>query len=228
MSGNCQVSYEGRASSTLGWGERLLIIKTDGSVLVHRPEGYEPVNWQPAGCVFQVEVEDEELRIRAARLQPREVLNIFFNRVLHLSTLTLTDEGDFSLYVSEQDMKRAILLAPKLVGEDFRPLTSEKELGAAGFVDVVGEDSEGRLVVVEIKRNPAGREAVRQLQRYIKAVGMRTERPLRGIIAAPSLTREAQALLSREGLEFKPVSLKRCYEVLKFEKTRKLSEFFPE
>ncbi|HUK27893.1 MAG TPA: hypothetical protein VLV31_05680, partial [Candidatus Acidoferrales bacterium] len=42
--GTCRVDYEGRASSTLESGERILVVKEDGSVLVHRPTGYEPVN----------------------------------------------------------------------------------------------------------------------------------------------------------------------------------------
>lgn len=31
----CSVEYVGRARSTLGWGERIVIVKPDGSVLVH-------------------------------------------------------------------------------------------------------------------------------------------------------------------------------------------------
>ena len=54
--GNCRVDYEGRASSTLEWGERITIVKQDGSVLVHRPTGYEPVNWQPPKCVVNVKL----------------------------------------------------------------------------------------------------------------------------------------------------------------------------
>ena len=44
VSGNCSVKYVGRASSTLEPGERMLIVKADGALLVHRPVGYEPVN----------------------------------------------------------------------------------------------------------------------------------------------------------------------------------------
>ncbi len=53
VAGNCSVKYAGRASSTLEPGERMLVVKADGAVLVHRPVGYEPVNWQPAGSIFQ-------------------------------------------------------------------------------------------------------------------------------------------------------------------------------
>ena len=50
--GSCRVNYKGRASSKLESGERVLIIKEDGSILVHRSKGYEPINWQPPGCFF--------------------------------------------------------------------------------------------------------------------------------------------------------------------------------
>ena len=43
--GWCSVEYVGRARSTLGWGERIVVVKSDGSVLVHQRVGREPVNW---------------------------------------------------------------------------------------------------------------------------------------------------------------------------------------
>lgn len=43
--GSCWVDYKGRANSRLELGERVVMIKEDGSVLVHRPSGYEAVNW---------------------------------------------------------------------------------------------------------------------------------------------------------------------------------------
>jgi len=223
--GNCRVDYEGRASSTLEWGNRLVIIKTDGSVLVHRPIGYEPVNWQPPGCIFHVEVLDGELKVRATRLHPRETLNIFFGEVIHIMVSSLTDTGEFSLYVSELDIKKAILTMPSLVEEGFKPISAEKELGESGFVDVLGEDSRGNLVVVEIKRVSVGKDAVFQLERYVKALERRVNRPIRGILVAPEIQKEAQLLAAHKKFEFKPISLKRCYEVLKLEKTKKLSDF---
>lgn len=47
--GSCSVNYEGRASSRLEPGERIVLFKSDGSALVHRPRDYAPVNWQPSG-----------------------------------------------------------------------------------------------------------------------------------------------------------------------------------
>src|SRR4030042_7212661 len=70
VAGNCHVHYTGRAKSTLEPGERLLIIKEDGSLLVHRPTGYEPVNWQPAGSVFPVQLNASELEVHGIRQRP--------------------------------------------------------------------------------------------------------------------------------------------------------------
>ena len=77
VAGDCKVDYEGRASSVLEWGERVAIVKQDGSVLVHRPVGYEPVNWQPSGCLVKVWLEDSgNLVMSATRSQPRENVSI--------------------------------------------------------------------------------------------------------------------------------------------------------
>ena len=160
--GNCWVDYTGRASSKLEPGERIIIIKDDGSVLVHRPSGYEPVNWQPPGCLFQTRVKGDMLRIRAVRRKPAESVNISFNKIHLLSAMRLVDRGEFSLHASEADMQRAILVDPSIFEEGFAPISYEKKV-EPGFVDVYGVDKAGRLVVIELKRRTAGRDAVLQL-----------------------------------------------------------------
>ena len=56
--GSCKVIYEGRASSTLDYGERIVILKQDGSTLIHRPTGYKPVNWQPSGASIKIKPDE--------------------------------------------------------------------------------------------------------------------------------------------------------------------------
>jgi len=56
--GRCTVDYEGRAASTLGPGDRHVMLKPDGSALVHTDEGQQPVNWQPPGCEHDVFVDE--------------------------------------------------------------------------------------------------------------------------------------------------------------------------
>ncbi|MEM1883366.1 MAG: endonuclease NucS, partial [Candidatus Bathyarchaeia archaeon] len=108
--GNCWVDYHGRASSRLEPGERIVIVKEDGAVLVHRSRGYEPVNWQPSGCILQAFKEEDKLVIKAVKRIPHEVVTMFFNKIHFLSTFRLMDEGEFSLYASEEDMQKAILM----------------------------------------------------------------------------------------------------------------------
>jgi RecB family endonuclease NucS len=222
--GNCWVDYEGRASSKLEPGERIVLIKEDGSVLVHRPAGYEPVNWQPAGCLFQTRVTRGILRIRAIHSKPSESISITFDHVYLLSAMSLVDRGEFSLYASEEDMQKAILLNPSLLETGFEPISYEKKI-EPGFMDVYGVDRDGKLVVVEIKRKTAGRNAALQLAKYVDFVKKTVNREIRGVLVAPRLAKGVQKLLATLGLEFKVLEPKKCGETLQRIKTRKLADF---
>jgi endonuclease len=225
VAGNCHVDYAGRANSTLEYGERLLIVKSDGSLLVHRPIGYEPVNWQPSGSVFHVNASAGKLEVHAVRQKPRENVKVTFTNVLLASALSLSDAGEFLLHASEDDMHRAILLKPSLLEEGFKPISWEKKV-EPGFVDIYGEDNAGRLVIVEVKRKTATKEAALQLAKYIEPIKAKVNRPLRGILVAPSLAKDVQRLLVTLGLEFKPLDPKECALVLKKAETSKLETFF--
>lgn len=227
VAGNCQVHYAGRANSTLETGERLLIIKEDGSLLVHRPVGYEPVNWQSSGSIFHVQARENTLEVRAVRQKPREKVSVTFSSVYMVSALSLVDSGEFILHASEVEMHRAILLKPSLLEEGFKPISYEKKV-EPGFVDVYGVDEAGRLVVVEVKRKTAGKEAALQLAKYIDAIKVKANRELRGILVAPSLGKDVQRLLETLGLEFKALDPKKCAAVLKKSETTKLEAFFNE
>jgi RecB family endonuclease NucS len=223
--GKCRVDYEGRASSSLEWGERVTVVKQDGSVLVHRPIGYEPVNWQPPKCVLNVKLVDSGVVVTASRSQPKEKVSIEFQQISLAVTGSLADQGEFALHVTEEQMKQAILIAPDLVERGLRPLQQEKSLGEAGFTDIFAEDKDGSLVVVEIKRNAASKDAVLQLERYLETLRKKVSRPLRGIVVAPELRRSAQPTLDSLKLEFVRLAPERCFGVLKSSKDMKLSHF---
>jgi len=222
--GNCWVDYKGRASSRLEPGERILIIKEDGSLLVHRSIGYEPVNWQPPGCIFKTNMEKDLLHIQAVRRKPRESLRIYFNKIYLISVLRLVDRGIFSLYASEEDMQKAILIKPSLIEEGLKLITYEKKV-EPGFIDIYGIDKKGRLVIIEIKRKTAGKEAALQLAKYVESVKRSTNRKIRGILVAPSIAKGVQRLLISLGLEFKRLDPKKCAEILQKSGIKKLSDF---
>jgi RecB family endonuclease NucS len=225
VAGNCHVHYNGRANSTLENGERLLIIKSDGSLLVHRPVGYEPVNWQPAGGVFHVQIKDDGLEVHGVRQKPRESVRVTFSDILMVSTMSLDDSGDFLLHASEDDMHRAILLKPELFEEGFKPISWEKHV-QPGFVDIYGEDKNGKLVIVEVKRKTATKENAHQLAKYIQPIKAKTNREIRAVLVAPSLGKDVQRILETMGLEFKALDPKECALVLRKTPTSKLESFF--
>ena len=222
---NCWVKYLGRASSKLESGERIVIIKEDGSLLIHRSEGYEPVNWQPSGCIFHIQLKNEILELRAVRRQPPESIKIFLDRILMISVFTLKDSGKFSLYACEEDMQKAILLKPSLIEDGLKIISYEKKV-EPGFVDVYGVDKEGRFVIVEIKRKTAGTKSVLQLAKYVEAVKEKVKRKVRGILVAPQVAKGVQRLLSTLDLDFKALDPKKCSELLEESQTKKLEHFF--
>lgn len=223
--GNCSVDYKGRASSKLESGERILMIKEDRSVLVHRPYGYEPVNWQPAGCMFQTRTIGDILQIRAIRKKPSESVKLSFDKIFLLTALKLKDTGEFFLHASEADMQKAILLDPSLLEEGFTPISYEKKV-EPGFVDIYGHDKEGRLVVVEIKRRGAGRDSALQLSKYVNFLKTMTNRELRGILVAPRLAKGVKTILTGLELEFKSLDPKKCADLLHKTESQKLENFF--
>ncbi len=212
--GRMEVSYEGRASSTLGPGDRVLMVKPDGSVLIHRPMGYEPVNWQPPGSKIEVLL-DDRLVIEARRVKPKEILRITFSEIYDIGSYKLRDEAEFAMYATEEDMRRAILMKPSIIEDGFKPIECERRAGDAGFIDILGVDSAGRLVVVEIKRRNATSEDVKQLVRYVEKIEEEFGKRPRALIVAPGVQRSAMRELELHGVEFKALSPRRCAEILR-------------
>ena len=201
--GRCTVEYDGRASSSLGPGDRHVTLKPDGAALVHTDEGQQPVNWQPPGCDHSVAVADGALELLSERATPEETLSVTFETVAHAAAFDVTDPEELSLTGTEADLKDRILADPELVESGFTPLATERET-PAGAVDIYGEDAAGRTVVVELKRRRVGPDAVGQLDRYVDALerDLHAGTAVRGILVAPSVTDRARQLLAKKGLEF--------------------------
>ena len=200
--GRCTVEYDGRAASSLGSGDRLVILKPDGTALVHTDEQRTPVNWQPPGSEHHAAVREGRLRVRSEREKPDESLDVRFERIHQLSALPVTGGRAVDVDGSEEDLRQRVLAEPELVEPGFEPAATERET-AAGPVDVFGHDSEGRPVVVELKRRRVGPDAAGQLARYVDA--LEREIPdgveVRGVLVAPSVTDRARELLGERGLE---------------------------
>jgi RecB family endonuclease NucS len=226
--GTCTVDYEGRAASRLESGDRHVMLKPDGTALVHTDEGHQPVNWQPPGCTHEAYVDDGHLVVRSERSKPAELLVIRFSTLRQAAAFDVRDPAELALVGTHDDLRDRLLEEPDLVEPGFVPVETERRT-SAGAIDVLGEDAEGRPVVVEVKRSRVGPEAVGQLRRYVDALerefeagadegsgaadeteegdpGLAFEGPVRGFLVAPSVTDPALALLESDGYEFVALS----------------------
>lgn len=201
--GRCTVDYEGRAASHLDAGDRLLVLKPDGTALVHTDENRTPVNWQPPGCEHRAAVREGRLRVTSSRDNPDESLVVRFEAVHQVSALSVTGGRDVDVRGTEEDLRQRLLDHPELVEEGFTPEATERET-SAGPVDLFGTDADGDPLVVELKRRRVGPDAVGQLRRYVAAVGDEdgVDGAVRGVLVAPSVTDRARELLDAEGLGF--------------------------
>ena len=211
--GRCSVDYVGRSSSKLGEGDRLVIVKPDGSVLVHRPRGYSPVNWQPDSQYINVSLEEGRLLVRSVRERPREVLDIWFTRVYYAASFQgMVDEARFYEYMDEHEFRDIIASHPEVLEEGLKVVETEKPV-KGGYIDIYAVDSQGTPVVIELKRVRATKEAVVQLKRYVDYFQEHLGVRVRGILVAPSATRKAYELAEKLGLEYKQVSLDKLLQL---------------
>lgn len=197
----CRIKYRGRATSRLGLGDRTMIIKSDGSFLVHQDYNLEPVNWQPPNCKFQVKNENEIVYLTGIRRNPSETLEIEIHKTHLISYHIGRDSKTLELAGYEEDMRQMIFENPELIEDGFRPTSREYSV-PEGFIDVLGKDKNGNLMVLELKSRRAGVNAVKQLKKYLEDFADHKEF-VRGILVAPSLTEDAHDLLQKYQMEFK-------------------------
>ena len=198
---NCQVDYKGRAKSKLEWGDKLLISKPDGTLMIHGKVKREPINWQPPGSVSIAKIEEDLLVIRSFRLNPKEIL-IVRSPIVYVFSAYRMDLTRFMLWDSEADMIDTVMSNPHLIEEGFHVMGKEVQT-PYGKIDLLGADKEGNIMILEFKRSTAQLEAVSQLKRYYDYFNSLGHEKLRGILVAPAITSSAFKLLRQYGFEFK-------------------------
>ena len=196
----CEVDYDGRASGYLGPGDRVVIAKPDGTLLVHRPTGNDPVNWQPPGSTITTATGEDECTVIARRSSPEEVVRVHLREVHHLARFAADDTAPLELSGTEADMHEYVLENPGEIEEGLRALEHERET-PYGTIDVYGTDEDGRPVVIEMKRRQATLTHVDQLRRYMERY--RESNPdARGILVAPAASDRVKRTLRDHDLEF--------------------------
>ncbi|HLF16930.1 MAG TPA: endonuclease NucS [Candidatus Thermoplasmatota archaeon] len=203
--GECQVEYKGRARSHLSRGERLVLVKPDGTLLIHSAAKAKPVNWQPPGATFQAAMEEGRVVLTAYRAKPEELVRIAFHAVRLLAAVPLRDGADLALLGSEDDLQALLFERPDLVEPGFRPRRRERD-ATHGTWDLDGDDAKGRRLVVEVKRATAGVGDAQQLWRYVEDL-RKTNPAARGLLVAPKVAPKARKLLADHALEWRELDL---------------------
>lgn len=204
VAARCNIHYQGRAESRLPSGERLLMFKPDGTLLVHTSAKLKPVNWQPPGCVFSAGRENGAIVLTCAREKPKEMVRIVLEDVQLVLSMSLDDGEELDLVGSEDDLQAFLAQRPHLIEPGFKFWRRERASGR-GPMDLYGEDERGRRVVVEVKRRAAGVQEADQLRRYVERERAARGVDVRGILVAPEVSEKTRKYLADMGLEWREV-----------------------
>jgi len=203
--GDCVVDYRGRAQSLLDWGERIVMIKQDGAVLVHRPDMREPVNWQPPGAKTNFKVEKDFLIASSHHSKPPEKMKIMFRNLKFIGVTSLIDQANLAISGMEADVVNQIITTPEMIEDGLRISKREKHV-RSGLIDLFGYDKNHIPVIIEVKRSVANISAVQQLRMYVSDVKNDVEEAnVRGILCAPRIPDMVKKLLSDYDLEWREV-----------------------
>ena len=201
----CEVSYTGRVSAFLPESTRLLMLKDDGSVLVHADAGgYKPLNWMTPPTVIEDEGAVVVVRKRAGRSEDR--LEIRLLEVLSDDEHDMGEAAALEKDGVERDLQEALADAPDALGEALRLVRREWPTDV-GPVDLMCRDEGDGWVAVEIKR-VGTIEAVEQLSRYLEFIRRDPAKAgCRGMLAAQVVKPQAATLAGARGISCVEVDL---------------------
>ena len=200
----CSVEYSGRLSARLPEALRLVMMKADGSVLVHADAGgYKPLNWMTPPTV----VEEEDGRIVVRKLKGEDRLDIVLAEVVSDVSHTMDfDAAQLEKDGVEADLQVLLADAPGWCGEGFRLVRREWPTDI-GPVDLMCRDEEDGWIAVEIKR-VGTIDAVEQLARYLERIRLDPAMAdCRGVLAAQVVKPQARVLAEARGLDWVEVDL---------------------
>ena len=213
----CEVVYTGRLTAVLPEALRLVMVKDDGSVMVHADSGgYKPSNWMTAPTV--IEEEPGAMNVRKPGTEDR--LEIRIAEVISDVAHDMGEAAALEKEGVERELQELLADAPHWCGEGLRLVRREWPTDI-GPVDLMCLDPEDEYVAVEIKRIGTI-DAVEQLTRYLERI--RTAPGLgrcRGVLAAQVLKPQARVLAESRGIACVEVEL----AVLKGEREPDLTLF---
>ncbi|NLE70834.1 MAG: endonuclease NucS, partial [Actinomycetales bacterium] len=170
----CAARYTGRLTAELPLATRLVVVKADGSVLLHSDGGsYKPLNWMSPPCSLAVQAPDEAAAARGVRevwrvqhAKSDDRLEIEVHEVLHDSSHDLGVDPGLVKDGVEAHLQALLAEQIELLGPG-HVLVRREFPTAIGPVDILARDPAGGSVAVEIKRR-GDIDGVEQLTRYLE------------------------------------------------------------
>jgi endonuclease len=191
----CSVDYVGRLTAHLPLAKRLLLLKADGSVLVHSDGGsYKPLNWMSPPCTLR-----EADGIWTVTNRAGEQLIITLASIEHDSAHQLGVDPGLVKDGVEAHLQQLLAEHIQTLGEGYRLVRREYPT-AIGPVDIMARDAAGLAVAVEIKRR-GEIDGVEQLTRYLELLNRDPLlAPVRGVFAAQQIKPQARTLAEDRGI----------------------------
>ena len=196
----CEVRYTGRLTALLPEALRLLMIKSDGSVMVHADTGgFKPQNWMTAADGHRG-VRPADRGAQARRAPPRTGWRSTSPRCVSDVTHDMGEAAALEKEGVEKDLQALLADAPEHCGEGFRLVRREWPTDI-GPVDLMCRDADDGWVAVEIKR-VATIDAVEQLTRYLERLATEPGfASCRGVLAATQIKPQARVLAESRGID---------------------------
>jgi len=203
----CSVDYAGRLSAHLPLATRLLMLKADGSLLVHSDGGsYKPLNWMSPPCSIEMgEPTDEQASAGIQQVwtvtqkKTQDKLIVSIHEVVADETHDLGVDPGLVKDGVEAHLQQLLAEQIELLG-DGHTLVRREYMTAIGPVDILARDEQGASVAVEMKRN-ANIDAVEQLTRYLELMNRDPLlRPVQGVLAAQTVAPQARTLAEDRGI----------------------------
>jgi len=198
----CQVDYAGKLTAHLPMATRLLVVKADGSVLVHSDGGsYKPLNWMNPPCrLAETTLDDGTLEWTVTALKADGTLRILIEEVVSDTSFELGTDPGLQKDGVEKHLQELLAEHTHTLGDGLR-LVRREHMTAIGPVDLLCKDSHGVSVAVEIKRR-GEIDGVEQLTRYLEQMNRDPAlRPVRGIFAAQEIKPQARVLAQDRDIE---------------------------
>ena len=189
------MDYVGRLTAHLPSALRLLIVKADGSVLVHSDGGsYKPLNWMSPPCRLTEEPGRWVVTGKSA-----QTLTIDVEEILSDSSFELGVDPGLVKDGVESHLQELLAAQMHILGEGWRLVRREYPT-AIGPVDLMCRDADGGCVAVEIKRR-GEIDGVEQLTRYLELLNRDPLlAPVQGVFAAQEIRPQARVLAEDRGI----------------------------